>query len=223
MDAQTQPISEPTRQQSQEQPKEQIKKTALMPKINWALILLIIGIVCLITSFSLTSITHKTENPTLTQAPRQTTNPTVHWKTYKDSHYGGLFLIKYPPDWTVKIDQYVSLESPDLKDNLGQGTRIVIDVEETDKNDIEEWFANYKQESEKRSGVKFFEDSIKRLQVDHVPAIQFGNALEIGTTNTEFIKNNKHYIISMIWSNEQEKNEKIKIYDQILSAFTFTK
>jgi hypothetical protein len=213
---------------SPQQPKELLKKRG----INWVLILFIIGGLCFGSGLYL-SITHQTTektspvpNPKITQSVSPTPDPTTDWKTYTDKYYGGLFLIKYPPDWKVKPDdfnKYIFFESSDYDANIDKGMIIIVAVSDTKQTDIEQWFSDYKL-VEGPNTVQVYEDTLKRITVGGIPALQYDISLQASETTTSFIKNNKIFSISInntLSNNKQIIDAQTKNYDQILSTFKF--
>lgn len=170
-------------------------------------------------------------NKAISPAPTKQADETATWKTYTDIYYGGLFSIKYPPAWKARPDdlnKYIFFESPDYKGNLGEGMIINISVSDTKQNDIEQWFSDYRSHAKGPESTRIFEETLKRIRVGGVPALQYDISLQARETTTSFIKNNKLFHISSLWpnanliDNKQIMDAQTKTYNQILSTFKFT-
>lgn len=166
-----------------------------------------------------------------TSSPSTSPDPTADWKTYTNKT--DKFFIKYPPDWRLRIDNpaanQVILESPDYTGNDSKGIIMNVRTSDTDKVDIEDWFADRLAESKKpltkedvMGKERIYEDSVKRTTISDIAAIQFISALQAGGLETAFIKNKKLFSIGILLFGKEQMDEKKKIYEQIVSTFKFT-
>jgi len=223
-------------------------KNGFLPIMIIVPLAFVLGIVAIFLYFQLkskpapqpqpTTTSQSTPTPAPVTKATPTTDETASWKTYKDPNYN--FTFKYPNETGLaKTTLYSMLsksESSGLEisppriepfDNWYSFGLVVKDnPQNTDANTI---INNYMEEIKKDCTPpacdvpKKITDTLKPYKNGEIDGYIFNFGAETNSRMVVSAKNNKTYIFRMTGDNGQVTDFGLKVLDQILSRFKFTK